>query len=175
MKVDEYKKLVGKPRKKMQQEEYKLHVDFVNHMRTAFPQVLFTHAGKGKGKADGMFKKRMGYRAGTPDLIMWWKVEPSILNKLWSLLGFSVNLIHSGGIEFKAAKGSMSDGQDSFESIFTQYGGNYALCYSKRDAHKALCSWGLVPVHGCGAEVDLRTQQEKVRDSIAAFAPLKKG
>lgn len=157
MNIDEYKSLI--PKEKPRQREYKLHTLVVKHLISAFPQVLFTHAGKAKSKADGMFLKKMGYRAGTPDLLLWWRYDDTH--------------IKSAALELKAPGGSMSDPQESFEYWFSHIGGLFACCDTIRAVHQQLIVWGLKPLHGPPNEPNYLTKQEKFALAHDFFAPKK--
>jgi hypothetical protein len=143
--------------KERRKEEFKLQVAVVKHLRTAFPQLLFTHpAQKAKDKQEGYFNKMLGVRAGTPDLLLWWE---------------SVGLCRSGAIELKAKDGVASDRQEVFESMFVAMGGKHAYCTSVKGVHDTLLGWGLKPMHGVAFEPDLRTDQEKRTDAFNFYAP----
>lgn len=152
MTPDQYKKLLPKP--KRSQQEYKLQRAVVDYLKTAVPHVLVTHAGKGKSKKDGMFLKRMGYRAGTPDLLLWWDTP------------LGEGTITAAGIELKAPDGRISDEQDTFDFLFRRMGGLFACCKSKAEVHRHLLNWGLSPLHGPGIEPDYSTKEEKIQRVI---------
>lgn len=140
---------------KRQQIEYRIQVAVVKHLDSAFPSLLYTHVpNRSSDAADGFFKKQMGVRPGVADLICWWP---------------SNGHLECGAIELKAHKGRWGGEQNKFASSFTYIGGRYALCKSVKEAHDALCGWGVVPAHYAIVEPDLRGEQQKFADSFDFF------
>lgn len=150
----------GKPAKRSTQE-FRLQCAVVEHLRSAFPQVLFTHpAQKAKDAQEGHFNKMLGVRKGVPDLLLWWNKEN---------LGYP--RIMAAAIELKSGAGKQSGYQANFEEIFTRIGGKHAYCRSVQEAHDALISWGCEAKHGAIREPDLRSQQEKFSDAYDLYDP----
>lgn len=146
---------------KRNNEEFKIHVAAVEHIRTAFPQVLFTHpAQKAKDKREGHFNKMLGVKAGVPDLLFYWE---------HSLFPFST--IGAGAIELKSSIGRRTPKQGTFESIFKRIGGKHAYCKSVREVHDTLVSWGIKPAHNAVVEPDVRTVDQKYKDSYDFYKP----
>lgn len=162
----------GQPAKRSTQE-FKLHVAVVEHLRSAFPSVLFTHpAQKAKDAQEGHFNKLLGVRKGVPDLILWWTTNqhftyPDQHNGQGE---FYYEYAGCGAIELKSSKGKQSGYQANFEEIFKQLGGKHAYCRSVQEVHDTLVSWGCEAKHGVLKEPELRSQQEKFKDSYDFFA-----
>ncbi len=149
--VDAYKAMLPKQRK---YDEQKLHIAVVEHLRTAFPDILFTHpANQARSPQEGAKLKRMGVRAGVADLLLWW--HPN---------GY-------GAIELKARAGTESLPQKTFGFLFTRIGGKYAVCKSVGEVHKILIGWGAKPVHNAVKEPDLQTQEQKFERAIDFYKP----
>lgn len=145
------------------QAEFKLQLAVVEHLKSAFPCLLWTHVpNKGGSAKDGFFKKAMGVRPGVADLIFWWSQHQHFSN---------TNLIKCGAIELKASKGKQSSDQNKFASSFVHVGGKYAVCKSVREVHEALKSWGLTAKHEHCIEPDTRSKQQKFSDAFDAFKP----
>lgn len=152
---------LGLQNMKRNNEEFKIHVAAVEHIRTAFPHVLFTHpAQKAKDKREGHFNKMMGVKAGVPDLLFWWSTNHG-----------PIVYISCGAIELKSSTGRRSSKQGTFEYIFTRMGGRHAYCRSVREVHDALVSWGIKPAHNAVVEPDVRTIEQKYKDSYDFYKP----
>ncbi len=154
---------------KRHQTEYRLHCSVVEHLRSAFPQVLFLHpANRASGdteetrKTNAFFNQQMGVLKGAPDILCWWK----------GLHKDGQNKLHSGAIELKTGSG-LGPYQKTFDHRFTLLGGQYAVCKSVQGVHDALKLWGLVPRHNAVREPDLRSDSEKKADGFAFYAPKK--
>ncbi len=149
------------------QSEYKLQLAVVKHLTSAFPGLLYTHAAnRPSGAADGYFKKLMGLRAGTPDLLFWWSTPYYEYN-----VSPPTHKIHCGAIELKTSTGKVSNDQNRFASSFTHIGGKFAVCRTVQGVHDALLGWGIVPTHHAILEPDLRSKQKKKVDSFDWFKP----
>lgn len=145
----------------MKHDEYKLHVAVVEHLRRAFPTLLWTHCpNKPKDAQDGFFKKQMGVRPGVADLLFWW-VDKSELP--WNLL--------CGAIELKIGKGRQGNDQNRFASSFGDNGGFYAICKSVKDVHDTLIKWGLKPKCNSILEPDYATKEEKFERASEFYSP----
>lgn len=140
-------------------QEFRLQVAVVEHLRSAFPEVLFTHPSqKAKDKREGMFNKMLGVRAGTPDLLLWYNTE-------WT------GCLEAGGIELKSPEGRRTPKQGTFELLFKRVGGKHAYCRSVQEVHDTLVSWGVTPVHSAVKEPDTMTQQQKFSQAYEAYKP----
>ncbi len=159
--------------------EFRLHIAVVEHLRSAFPSVLFTHpANETRSKADAYWNKVKGARKGTPDLLLWWcNSNPLPGVTLKSIIisdsgrSITVPIICAGAIELKSAKGKHSGWQANFDVIFTEMGGKFAYCRSVREVHDILVSWGCTPKHNAIKEPDLRSDQQKFSDVYDFYAP----
>ena len=139
--------------KTLNQIEYNIQVAAVAHIRTAFPDLLFTHVpNRGGSAADGFFKKQLGVMPGVADLIFWWEG------------GF-------GAIELKTPGGIWKPAQRKFEWMFSARGGKYAVCKSVKEVHATLKSWGLKSVHEAVKEPDLRSEAQKKQDMFDYYKP----
>lgn len=139
--------------------EFKLQIAVVEHLRSAFPHVLFTHpAQKAKDKREGHFNKMLGVLAGTPDILCWWHDE--------------IRGCISGSVELKSPTGRRSPKQGTFELLFTRMGGKHAYCRSIKEVHDTLVSWGIEPWHGASEEPDVRTTEQKFKDVYEMYKPL---
>ena len=87
----------------------------------------------------------MGVRAGIGDLLLWWGVEPSILQKIWAFLGFKIDIMHCGMIELKVKSG-LSDVQKTVRDKFIAAGGKYAVCHSVAEVRDTIMAWGIKPL-----------------------------
>jgi hypothetical protein len=131
--------------------ETRLHICVANWLFDACPWLLWTHpANQGRSPADGAKLKRMGVRAGTPDIVLW----------------------HNGifaAIELKTGSG-MSDKQKEFRRKFELAGGKFAVCTSVKDVHDALLSWGINPYPTLMKEPP-PTKQEMQRLAMEYYRP----
>lgn len=101
----------------------------VIRLQTPFPGLLFTApSGETRDEKEAYWHKMKGYRAGTPDLILWNKVDGKSL---------------SMAIELKAVKGVQSLAQKDFQIRFEEHGGKYAVCRSVGEVRDTLIRWGL--------------------------------
>jgi hypothetical protein len=109
---------------KAKQNEYKIQTDFIRYLELMHPDLLYTISPAGFIMSAGMAMKmmRMGYRKGTPDVLIF---EP---RGNWS--GFF--------IEFKDPKGKTSESQDQFLKSARQRGYYTAICYSAAQAIQRL-------------------------------------
>lgn len=120
MKVDEWLKQEKASRKKPSHHEEELQIACVNWFKWNYPQYeyLLHHSPNGgrRNKIEAGKFKRMGTRAGFPDLIL--------------CMASGDGQYHSLGIEMKYGKGSQSSGQVNYETIFEQAGNAYRVCRS---------------------------------------------
>lgn len=113
--------------------ESNIQAQFVGVLRKYHPNILFTggFAGETLGASGlqsiirGARRKRMGYRAGTPDLVI---LEPK-------------GCYHALFLEFKGPKGKQSPEQISFEIEATKRGYAYKVVHSVQEAEDALYSY----------------------------------
>lgn len=134
------------------QTEYRIHCAIVDHTESAFPQIEFTHAGKARDETHAHFLQKMGYKAGTADV-------------LWCCQG------KFGDLEVKAPDGTQSPEQITRERHITENGGHYVIVRSVREAHEYWKSLGFTPLHEAVKEPDLRTDEEKKRDAFNFYRP----
>lgn len=104
----------------MSKPEQQMQNKVANYLRLRYPSLLWTisPAGLVRGASMAVLMKRMGYRNGTPDIIIF---EPK---GIW----------HGLFIELKAIKGTISDEQREF--LATASGLKYAtaVCWSYEEA-----------------------------------------
>jgi hypothetical protein len=136
----------------MIQSEYRIHVAIVNHTWDCFPQIEFTHAGKARDETHAHFLQRMGYMAGTGDLV-------------WFCAG------KFGELEIKRPGGTQSSDQKTREAKLLRNGGHYVIVKSVREAHDYWKSLGFTPRHERVIEPDLRTDEQKKRDALDLYRP----
>lgn len=122
--------------------ESRLHIAIVDYLKgeirqgknvirlqMPFPGLLYTHpVGEGKDDTERYWAARKGYRPGTPDLILWDRIN-----------GVSTNM----AIELKAGAGKQSPAQRQFQYDFEFIGGKYAICRTVAQVRDQLKSWGL--------------------------------
>lgn len=146
MNIEEYRKLAPKKR---HGGETKLQIAVVEHIRSAFPQVLVCgQANEGRSAAQGAKFKAMGIRAGMSDLLLFYAPKNAL------------------AIELKRHGNYQQANQKGFEHLFTRCGFDYAVCKSVDEVHKLLIAQGLNPVHNAVKEPDLRTQAQKVQMAL---------
>lgn len=97
----------------MRYEEHNIQIQVVNFLRKHHPEVLFSggFAGEKISLLRAIRKKRMGYQAGTPDIIIF---EPR-------------GNYHGLMIEFKSKKGTLSPEQKVFKEMAEQRGYKYIV------------------------------------------------
>lgn len=145
------------------QREFRLQLAVVKHLDSCFKAKLeYYHIPNRPGDAaDGHFKKLMGSKAGASDLVVSWNhgaVDPS-----------KPFLLECGLIELKAPGGTLSSPQNKFLSRYHFLGWKTAVCYSVRQVHDALVSWGIKAAYNQTTEPDYRSDDEKKRDAIDMF------
>jgi hypothetical protein len=148
----------------MIQHEYKIHVAIAKHIESAFPQVIFTHAGKAKDETHAHFLSEMGYKAGTPDLLLFWsqtELKDCVLTKVEKFAGIEVK-----------ANTKQSSPQKTFEYLFVRAGGLYAVCHSVKEAHDTLVAWGCEAKHKGIKEPNLQTDAEKKLAMFNLYKPI---
>jgi len=96
--------------------EFRIQADWVLQTQLRYPDLLFTIAPAGFIMSAGQAMKmvRLGYRAGTPDVLVF---EPR-------------GLYHGLLIEFKAPGGKISDAQREFVRLAELRGYKTAFCFS---------------------------------------------
>lgn len=135
----------------MIQSEYKIHVAIVEHLRSAFPDLVLTHAAHGRDETHAHFLSKMGYEAGTGDVI-WYGCSSF------------------GELEIKAFT-RQSGNQKTRQTKVQLAGGNYAIVRSVREAHDYFVELGFKPLHAAIREPDIRTDEEKKRDAFLLNMP----
>lgn len=128
--------------KKRDNSESRLHIATVDYLRgelrngkatiklqAPFPGLLFTHpVGEAKDDTERYWSARKGYRPGTPDLVLWERIN-----------GISTMM----AIELKNKTGSQSPSQRQFQIEFEGKGGKYAICRKVCEVRDTLKGWGL--------------------------------
>jgi len=96
--------------------EYRIQADFIRYLELMYPDLLYTISPAGFIMSAGMAMKmiRMGYRKGTPDVMIFEPRGP------W----------HGMMIEFKDPKGVVSEAQKEFLVQAGSRGYRTAVCYS---------------------------------------------
>ena len=124
---------------------------------TPFPDLLWTHpANEGRSAQEGAKFKRMGVRAGTPDLLLWWEDKE----------GHPL----SGAIELKAKGGSLSYSQKKFHEHCMRIGVRYAIARSVAEVRDTLIAWGL-ECHNRGVHEPAASWEERNRLSMEFNQP----
>lgn len=100
----------------MKTPEFRIQADWVSQTQLRYPDLLFTIAPAGFIMSAGQAMKmvRLGYRKGTPDVLV---LEPR-------------GLYHGLLIEFKAPGGTISDSQRVFAREAELRGYKTAFCFS---------------------------------------------
>lgn len=136
----------------MNQIEYIIHCAIIEHLDSAWPQIERTHAGKARDKAHAHFLSKMGYDAGTGDII--WFCQYMF-----------------GEMEVKRFGGVQSSEQKRREAKLIRNGGRYVIVKSVRESHEYWKSLGLTPMHNAIREPDLRTDEQKKGDAMKVYMP----
>lgn len=136
----------------MNQREYRIHTAIIEHMDSAWPQIERTHAGKARDETHAFFLLKMGYDAGTGDIL------------------FFYNGVF-GEMEVKQPNGTQSSDQKLREAKVLRNGGKYVIVHSVREAHEYWKSLGFKPMHNAVVEPDLRSDAEKKRDAVEFYRP----
>ena len=104
--------------------EYKIQADFIRYLDLMYPDLLYTISPAGFIMSAGMAMKmvRMGYRKGTPDVMIF---EP---RASW----------HGFFIEFKDPKGTLSEAQREFLDAARSRGYLISVCYDVKTAIKCV-------------------------------------
>lgn len=133
--------------------EYRLHVAIIKHIESAFPGLLYFHVpNQTRNATEAFFNKKMGVRAGIPDIIFAWRDG-------------------QGMMEVKTETGAISSSQNKTMSAFHAIGWHTGVVRNVRNAHHMLMSWGLEPKHHSIIEPDLRTDDQKKKDSFDMQKP----
>lgn len=100
--------------------EYKIQADFIRYLDLMYPDLLYTISPAGFTMSAGMAMKmmRMGYRKGTPDVLIF---EPRSTS-------------HGFFIEFKDKGGKTSESQDLFLQSARSRGYGTAICFDTASA-----------------------------------------
>ena len=104
----------------MRHEESGIQEQFVAYIRRFKPDLLFTggFAGERLSMPQAVRRKRMGYLAGSPDIVIFKASGP----------------YHALFIEFKSQTGRLSPEQTIFMQRSGQEGYQYAVCHSPQEA-----------------------------------------
>lgn len=105
-------------------KEFEMQRDFVNYISLAYPKLLFTISPAGFITSTGlaMKAKAMGYRAGTPDILIFEPIAD------W----------HGLFIEFKAPGGRIQPNQEEFIALALDRKYACAFCFSVERALEVL-------------------------------------
>lgn len=111
----------------MSQNEYHIHIAFIQWLVCQYPKILFTISPSGMRLPIGLAVKfkRMGYRSGTPDVLIF---EPAG--------GF-----HGLFIEIKDIGGRPSDNQKEFIHELTKRGYKAVIAYGFDEAVRVADSY----------------------------------
>jgi hypothetical protein len=96
-----------------------------------------------RSRIAGAMAKARGVRAGTPDVLIWWRAPMPI--RAQSVV--HVHACHFGAVELKSARGRQTLEQAEFQRAFESIGGHYALCRDVDAVELALAMWGM-PMRG---------------------------
>lgn len=147
----------------MNQFEYRIQCAIFDHHQTAYPFVKFVYVpNASKDASTGYFNKKMGLCPGAHDIHCYW-------NR--TAIDAKPAYIRVGIFEVKSPDGKLTTQQNRYASEMHQIGAYTGWGYSVAAYHKALKSWGLVPVHNAIKEPDLRTDEEKKRDAFDLYSP----
>jgi len=104
--------------------EFRIQADWVLQTQLRYPDLLFTIAPAGFIMSAGQAMKmvRLGYRAGTPDVLVF---EPR-------------GVYHGLLIEFKAPRGTISDAQREFVRLAGDRGYKCHFCFSTVEGNAVL-------------------------------------
>lgn len=136
----------------MRQIEYLIHCAIIEHLDSAWPQIEYTHAGKARDTTHAHFLSKMGYKAGTGDII-------------WCCMG------KFGDMEVKKAGGTQSSDQKTRESELKRNGGLYTIVRSVKESHDYFASLGFKPRHNAIAEPSLATWEDKIKAMQEIYKP----
>ena len=92
----------------------------------------------GGGKVRGAILKGMGYKAGTPDMLVIYKHSPGYIKIIW--------------LELKSAGGGLSKAQERCRDDLVGAGCRWALCRTLEDVERALRRFGVPLRASVGAE-----------------------
>jgi len=97
----------------MRYQEHNIQIQVVNYLRKIHPEVLFSGGFSGEKMTllRAIRKKRSGYQAGTPDIIIF---EPR-------------GIYHALMIELKSKTGSLSENQKAFKEMAEKRGYKYIV------------------------------------------------
>ncbi len=127
--------------------EFRLQVACVEHIEKCFNVWVTAFPGRPGDAQDGFFKKKMGVKAGVPDLIF---VLPGGI---------------FGAIELKVKGGRLHEAQRKEPCYMAAHGAKTGICTSVRHVHDMLVSWGCVAKYDSVREPDLRSDAQKKQDS----------
>lgn len=140
---------------KYSQLEYRLQVACVEHIEKCFSVWCTAFPGRPGDAKDGFLKKKMGVKAGVPDLIF---ILPG---GLW------------GAIELKIKGGRLQSSQRKEPHYMAAHGAKIGLCTSVREVHDQLVLWGCKARYDSVQEPDLRSDGQKKQDAFDMYKPIK--
>lgn len=115
-----------KPRRKTLEQDFQCQVKKYLELALPFPDAWFgASAATGTSKTVGGILKDMGYKAGTPDMVVIYKWLPPI----W--------------LELKSPKGTLSKAQKQCRKDLGAAGCCWALCRTLDDVERALKRFGV--------------------------------
>jgi hypothetical protein len=124
---------LAKPKKQRKTfPEDALQIAAINHIRLMYPYILAIHPANERkcSPQAGARLKAKGVLAGTPDILLWWKLHEGM---------------QAGAIELKVGKNTLSEAQIAWRDKFEACGGKWALCRSIDDVRDWLNQWGVIP------------------------------
>lgn len=143
---------------KATQREFRLQVACVEHLRSAYPGLLFFHIpNRPGGGTDGYMKKMMGAVAGAPDLVCTWSTQK--------------HGVHVAAIELKAPGGSVSPAQNKMLSALAHRGWKTAVCRSVAELDTQLHIWGQTLTHNGIKEPCYANENDKFAEAFDLYAP----
>jgi hypothetical protein len=131
---------------KRSQLEFRLQVAVVDHIAKCFSVWFTAFPGRPGDAKDGFMKKKMGVKAGVPDILV--ILKGGIL----------------GAIELKIKGGVQNKAQHEEPCYMAAQGAKVGLCTSVRQVHDLLVSWGCKAKYDSVQEPDLRSDGQKKQD-----------
>lgn len=92
--------------------------------------------GGARSAREGANFKRMGVRAGVPDLCIMWQDCPPHHDDSYEIPDY-------GFIELKAPNGKLSKAQNEYHKILCQHGAKVTTCSSLAEVEEILASWSV--------------------------------
>lgn len=127
------------PRRKQPEQDFQMTVKKFLELALPKPDAWFgASAATGTSKTTGGILQGMGYKAGTPDMLVIYSDEFDFPTVIW--------------LELKAGHGKLSKAQEQCREDLTAAGCYWALCRSLEDVERALRRFG-VPLRASVAGV----------------------